>query len=224
MSTDDDLIEPQKVTVTINNELATQSATESDLKEDTVVLNAEMNELADIEAEIIAECPETRQSSSTLSDEQPCTSQAAIQQDLRAQNTVKSLTPTIPLNVSRYIRMKMYGNYPFTTFHRLVMRFVKNNEDVVYFERAESSVAYIVFKDISTAAKFKNLMEKFDKKDQVKITYEEKKTIKVVEKVKLGNSKPKEATEIIYHIDTEGNIKRRTFNENFIACAPGLCE
>jgi hypothetical protein len=202
----------------------TQSAPMMEFRDDTVVINAENNELSDMDTETEAsETPKLVPSKELagsakkqLDTDLPCTSSSVSNSALQERPTVKAIAPKIiPIETSRFISMQLKGSYTFPIFHRRVMKFVPEFNNVVYFEREESARAYFEFKEVRTAAKFKKLMEKLDKGQEVTIKYAEEKAIRVIDKVKSKERHPKQDDEVIYHINEEKQIFIRRVGENF---------
>lgn len=215
ISSDRKPVEQETIKVTIKNKPAplkvTQSAPIMELRDDTLIINADDNDLAVSDGELapnLAKVPV--EAIVTHAEPEPIARTSSAREiDLQSRPTVKTIaSKTVPIGVSRFIKMKMKGSYPFIVFHRRVMRFISNFEDIAYFDKEESATAYIAFKDVKTAAKFKQCMEALVKDSDTTFTYEEEKGISVIRKVKDKRRRPKEDTEIIYHIDSSKQMKR----------------
>ena len=198
----------------------TQSAPVMETRDDTIIINAETHELSDMEVEpekISDSVTAKKVVHSSFDSQMPGTS-ASFDNSLREHVTVKAIAPkTVPIGVSRFIKMKMKGSYPFSSFNSRVMRFVTEYNDIVYMENDESATAFIEFKEAKTAVKFKKLMEKLDKDDQISIKYAEEKGSSVIGRVKSKKRRPKEITEIIYHINESKEMQRCELGGSFSA-------
>jgi hypothetical protein len=217
ISDDSARTELETIKVTIRNDQpiqATQSAPLMDVRDDTVVISADNHELSDMEIDP----RDTQQATNVESNDLPCSSAQADENDLRSRLTAKALAQKpVPISTSRFIRMRMHGSYPFMTFNRLVARFITDYTNVAYFERYESATAYIQFEEVKTAVKFKKLMESFNKNKQISIDYAEEKGSKVIKKVQSKEQRPKEDTETIYYVNKDGDIIRCRFGEDYLS-------
>lgn len=214
----DQHVERDNIKVTIQNDpapvKAIQSAPIVEYRDDTLIIEADNNDLYVSDMEIDPKVAETANKADIRSrirpdDQATASTSTSCSDELQQRPTVKAIAPkTIPIGVSRFIKMKMKGIYTFATFYRRVMQFIRSFEDIAYFDQDESATAYIAFKEVKHAAKFKQRMEALVKNDDTKFSYEAEKGPRIIQKVKDQKRRPKEETEIIYHINASKEIKR----------------